>query len=274
MGAFSWNLPDLTAGQSRLAMHDNPGSAYVQALAETGLAGGFLTALFVVSLGVAGLKRAREANGLPAGAGAAAVAFLAVLAVGSHWFAPDISLFSFLLAAVVAGPASGGNSDSDVATVEISGGSWSGRSAIAKGNFLAAIVYALAAAAAIAGTARAEETFRYAPRIGFHDKEMGPGGPFRWTRRKFALRVAPGGTSRIILAHYSPSREPVDLDAKVSGQTVFRKTLKAGEAIRLRLNGSPAGPRVFLFAVSRAFVPKRLGLSQDRRELGLLSVEE
>ncbi len=260
MGAFSWNLPDLTAGQSRLAIHDNPGSAYVQALAETGLAGGFLTALFVVSLGVAGLKRAREANGLPAGAGAAAVAFLAVLAVGSHWFAPDISLFSFLLAAVVAGPASGG--------------SWSGRSAIAKGNFVTALVYALAAAAAIAGTARAEETFRYAPRIGFHDKEMGPGGPFRWTRRKFALRVGPGGTSRIILAHYSPSREPVDLDAKVSGQMVFRKTLKAGEAIRLRLNGSPAGPRVFLFAVSRAFVPKRLGLSQDRRELGLLSVEQ
>ncbi len=259
MGAFSWKLPDLTDGASRIAMRDNPGSAYVQALAETGLAGGFLTALFVFSLGAAGLKRAREAGGLPAGAGAAAVAFLAVLALGSHWFAPDISLFAFLLAAVAAGPAAD---------------SGAGRPGLEKASLLAVLVYALAAAAAVAGTARAEETFRYAPRIGFHDKEIGPGGPFRWTRRKFALRVAPGGTSRIILAHYSPSREPVDLDVKADGRTVFRKMLRAGEAIRLRLNGSPEKPRVFLFAASRAFVPKRLGLSQDRRELGLLSVEE
>ncbi len=274
MGAFSWKLPDLTAGASRLAMRDNPGSAYVQALTETGLAGGFLTALFVFCLGAAGLKRAREAEGLPAGAGAAAVAFLAVLALGSHWFAPDISLFSFLLAAVAALPASGQAGPSGNRAVSSPAGPWAGRSGLEKGSLLAVVIYAMAAAAAIAGTARAEETFRHAPRIGFHDKEMGPGGPFRWTRRKFALRIAPGGTSRIILAHYSPSREPVDLDVKADGRTVFRKTLRAGEAIRLRLNGSPTGSRVFLLAVSRAFVPKRLGLSQDRRELGLLSIEE
>ena len=274
MGAFSWNLPDLTAGGSHLAMRDNPGSAYVQALAETGLAGGFLTALFVLSLGSAGLRRAREAEGLPAGAGAAAVAFLAVMALGSHWFAPDVSLFSFLLAAVVAGPASGRTARPTNAMARTSGSFWSGRSGLEKGSLLAVLVYALSASAAIAGTARSEETFRYAPRVGFHDKEIGPGGPFRWTRRKFGLSVPPGGMSRIILAHYSPSREPVDLDAKVGGQSVFRKTLKAGEAMRLRLNGSLAGPRVVVFDVSRAFVPKRLGLSQDRRELGLLSIEE
>jgi hypothetical protein len=273
MGAFSWTLPDLTAGESRLAMRDNPGSAYVQALAETGLAGGFLTALFVLSLGAAGLRRARQADALQAGAGAAAVAFLAVLALGSHWLAPDISLFSFLLAALAAGPASGRTGLPGGAEREHPAGSRLGPSGLEKAAVLAVLVYALAAAAAAAGTARPEETFRYAPRIGFHDKERGPGGVFRWTRRKFALWVAPGSTSRIVLAHFSPSPDPVDLDATVAGERVFRKTLKAGEALRLRVIGSPSGPRAFVFTVSRAFVPKRLGLSQDRRELGLLSVE-
>ena len=63
------------------------------------------------------------------------------------------------------------------------------------------------------------------------------------------------------------------LEATVAGKRVFQKTLKAGEVLQLRLNASPEGPRAFVFTVSRAFVPKRLGLSQDRRELGLLSVE-
>lgn len=273
MGVFSWELPDLTAREGRLSLRDNPGSAYVQALAETGLAGGFLTALVVLSLGAAGLRRAREADALPAGAGAATVAFLAVLALGSHWLAPDISLFSFLLAALAAGPASWRTALSGDAVGGHPAGSRVGRSGLEKAAVLAVLVYALALAAAAAGTARAEETFRHAPRIGFHDQERGPGGAFRWTRRKFALWVAPGGTSRIILAHYSPSPNPVSLEAAVGGEKVFQKTLKAGEAITLRLNGSPAGPRAFVFTVSRAFVPKRLGLSQDRRELGLLSVE-
>ena len=274
MGAFSWELPDLTAGAGRLAMRDNPGSAYVQALAETGLAGGFLTVLFVLSLGAAGLKRARETGGLAAGAGSAVVAFLAVMALGSHWFAPDVSLFAFLLAAVAAAPAPVGTGLPGNAGAGNHAVSRGGRSGLDKVILLAVLVYTVAAAAAVAATARAEVTFRYAPRIGFHDKEMGPGGPFRWTRRKFALQIAPGSVSRMVLAHYSPSREPVDLAVKADGQTVFRRTLKAGEAVRLRLNGLSGKPRVFLFAVSRAFVPKSLGLSQDRRELGLLSIEE
>ena len=111
------------------------------------------------------------------------------------------------------------------------------------------------------------------PRIGFHDEEVGPGGPFRWTRRKFALWVEPGQTRESSLAHYSPSPKPVDVEVTLDGRTIFRRTLKAGESATLRLNGSPLRPRAILFNVSQAFVPKRLGLSQDRRELALLSIE-
>ncbi|HTD53643.1 MAG TPA: O-antigen ligase family protein, partial [Thermoanaerobaculia bacterium] len=44
MGAFAWRLPDLVREENRrLPMRDNPGSAYVQALAETGVIGFLLT---------------------------------------------------------------------------------------------------------------------------------------------------------------------------------------------------------------------------------------
>ena len=132
---------------------------------------------------------------------------------------------------------------------------------------------AVAAGIAILATARPDETFRHAPRIGFHEREVGPGGPFRWTRRRFALWLAPGETRRLGLAHFSPSPTPVELTATLEGQTVFRRSLKAGESVMLRLQGAAARPRAVVFEVSRAFVPKRLGLSQDRRELGLLSTE-
>jgi hypothetical protein len=66
----------------------------------------------------------------------------------------------------------------------------------------------------------------------------------------------------------------VDLTATLEGRPVFRRSLKAGESVALRLHGSAERrPRAVVFEVSWAFVPKRLGLSQDRRELGLLSVE-
>src|SRR6185437_7685920 len=84
-------------------MRDNPGSGYVQALAETGAAGFFLTALFAFAAGGEALRRAREPDGEVGGAGVAAAAFLVALAVGSHWLATDVSLLFFLLAAVAAG---------------------------------------------------------------------------------------------------------------------------------------------------------------------------
>jgi O-antigen ligase len=266
MGVFTWQFPDLMKEENRrFRMRDNPGSAYVQALAETGAAGFLLTAVFVVSLVALALRRARENDVLVAGSGVAAAAFLAALALGSHWLAPDVSLLFFLLAALVAGPAPAKTSE-DLKAEEAA--PWRRRSLS-----IVVLLYAAAAGTAVLATARPEETFRHAPRIGFHEEEVGPGGPFRWTRRKFGLWVEPGQTRRILLAHYSPSPRPVDVDVTLEGRTAFRLALKAGESATLRLNGSPLRPRAFLFEVSRAFVPKRLGLSDDRRELALLSIE-
>jgi hypothetical protein len=257
MGVFSWQLPDLMSEENRrLALRDNPGSAYMQALAETGVAGFFLTALFVLATGRQALRRAREPDAWTGGAGVAAAAFLGALVVGSHWLASDVSLFFFLLAATAAGS------------------SRAAESRLARAPRVSAVVvYAVAAGIAILATARPEETFRHAPRIGFHDRESGPGGPFRWTRRRFALWLEPGETRRIVLAHFSPKSAPVDLAASLEGREVFRRRLAAGESVTLRLNGGSSRPGAFLFRVSDAFVPKRLGLSQDRRELGLLSIE-
>jgi O-antigen ligase len=267
MGVFSWQFPDLMREENRrFLMRDNPGSAYVQALAETGAAGFLLTAFFVVSLGALALRRARERDVLVGGTGVAIAAFLAALAVGSHWFAPDVSLLFFLLAALVAGPAPARASDG--LKTEEAATPWLRRSLL-----VLILLYAFAAGAAVLATARPEEAFRYSPRIGFHDEEVGPGGPFRWTRRKFALWVEPGQTREILLAHFSPSPKPVDVEVTLDGRTIFRRALKAGESATLRLNGSPLRPRAIIFNVSQAFVPKRLGLSQDRRELALLSIE-
>lgn len=257
MGAFSWQFPDLMSEERRrFVMRDNPGSGYVQALAETGAAGFFLTALFAFTAGREALRRAREPDGEIGGAGVAAAAFLVALAVGSHWLATDVSLFFFLLAAVAAGS---------------SGAAGSRRTRTA--TLAAVAVYAAAAAVAILLTASPAETFRHAPRVGFHVQETGPGGPFRWTRRRFGLWLEPGQTRRIVLAHFSPIAAPVDLSATLEGRDVFRKRLASGESVTLRLNGAASHPRAVLFRLSRAFVPKSLGLSQDRRELGLLSIE-
>ncbi len=266
MGVFAWEFPDLMKEENRrFLMRDNPGSAYVQALAETGAAGFLLTAFFVVSLGALALRRAREKDAVAAGSGVAAAAFLAALAVGSHWFAADVSLLFFLLASLVVGSAperASGDPGAEAAAP------WLQRSLV-----VVSLLYAVAAGTAVLATARPEEAFRNSPRIGFHDEEVGPGGPFRWTRRKFALWVEPGQTRRILLAHFSPSPRPVDVGVTLEGRTVFRRALAAGESVMLRLNGSAARPRAFLFEVSRSFVPRRLGLSEDRRDLGLLSIE-
>jgi O-antigen ligase len=266
MGVFAWRFPDLLKEENRrFLMRDNPGSAYVQALAETGAAGFLLTAFFVVSLGALALRGAREKDALVAGSAVAAAAFLAALAVGSHWFAADVSLLFFLLASLVAGSAPGGTAEGPETNAPVA--------PLRRSLSVVVLLYAVAAGIAVQETSRAEEAFRNAPRIGFHEEEVGPGGPFRWTRRRFALWVQPGQTRRILLAHFSPSPRPVDVDVTLEGRSVFHRALQAGEAATLRLNGSPARPRAFLFNVSRAFVPRRLGLSDDRRELALLSIE-
>jgi O-antigen ligase len=263
LGAFSWQLPNLMAEQGRaLPMRDNPGSAYLQALAETGAIGFVLTVLFAIFLlreALVALSRvaalsAAGARPLAAGCGAAALGFLVALAFGSHWFAPDVALAFFLFAATVARPAP------------------EPAPSAARLRRAAVLVYAAAAVVATLATLSTDDAFRYRRGMGFHGKEEGRGGPFYWTERRFAIRLLPGETLRLGLAHYTPEGRPVELIAEADGRTVFTKTLKPGQGLPLWLSATPDRARVVRFTLSRAFVPKYLGLSGDRRELGLMAV--
>jgi len=255
LGSFSWRFPDLMLEEGRrFPMRDNPGSAYVQALAETGLVGFLLTALFAVVLGSQAFVRIRTLEGDPAAgsAGVAVVGFLLASLFGSHWYAPDASLFFFLLASMAAA----GRARPEKA--------WA--SAARAGTV---ILYALAVLLGILATRRAAETFRYSGEIGLHQIETGPDGPFRWTRKEFAFWLPPGTRERLVLTHRPPIAQTVELTARVDGRPVFRHSFFPGDSIRLQLNAPSSEPRPIVFSLSRAFVPKRLQQGQDRRELGL-----
>ncbi len=252
VGSFSWRLPDLAGRAGEwLPMRDNPGSAYLQALAETGIVGLVLTLAFVVALARQALARTRESSA--AGAGAAVLAFLLALAVGSHWLAPEVSLLFFLLCATVA------------QLPERRGGkiAWLRPALVG--------LYAAAALLAVAATAKPEGTFRHDRRIGFHGRETGPGGPFRWTRKRFALWVSRGEPERLSLANYSPEGQPVGMTVRADGGGVYRRSVRPGESVHLAL-WAGGRARAFRFELDRAFVPKRLAVSDDRRELGLMAV--
>lgn len=252
LGSFAWRLPDLAGeDRARLGIRDNPGSAYLQALAETGVIGFLLTLLFLVPL--AGQAISGTGDTARLGAAAAILSFLLVLVVGSHWLAPEVSLFFFLLSAVVA--ADGRKT-----------GRLGGR---VRGALL--LLFAVAVVRAAFATADPSETFRHGRLAGFYDRETGAGGDFRWTRRRFAMRVGPDAPGRITLANYSPEGRPVEVAVRADeGPVVFRRTLPPGGSTALALR--PGGrSRVFLFELSHAFVPKRFGLP-DRRELGVVAV--
>ncbi|HEY1252432.1 MAG TPA: O-antigen ligase family protein [Thermoanaerobaculia bacterium] len=258
LGAFSWQLPDLLAETGRsLPIRDNPGSAYLQALAETGLVGLVLTLAFAIGL-------ARFTFSGKDGTGGAVTAFLIALAIGSHWLAADVSLGFFLLASVAAAStATAPDSATSRARTVGRGRRW--RAALVA-------LYAIAASVASLSTLRADFAFRHRRGIGFHEKEVGAGGPFYWTQRRFAIFLTPGMDMRLSLAHFTPEGRPVELVAESGGRRVYTHTFQPGQGVSLRLNGAAEGSRVIRFTVSRAFVPKRLGLSSDRRELGLVAV--
>lgn len=257
LGAFSWQLPNLLAEQGLPGgIHDNPGNAYLQALAETGAVGFLLTAALAFVLAREAWAALRDA-GAPvgaAGSGAAVLGFLVALLAGSHWFAPDAAFLFFLLAAVTA--------RAQLAE----------RPRWSRAGALLVAVYAAAAFVAALGTRGADAAFRYRPEIGFHDRESGPGGPFRWTQRRFALRVEPGRTQRILLSHYTPEGRRVELTVEADDRRVASRALEPGQSIPLRLSADAGRPRDFRFTLSRAFVPRRLGASGDRRELGVIAV--
>lgn len=258
LGSFAWRLPDLVAaGSPRLPMRDNPGSAYLQALAETGIVGFALTLVFAAALARQALARRRDPDS--SGAAAGLLALLLAFVVGSHWLAPEVSFLFFLLAALVAAPAESRRRAIPRVTAALVG---------------LVVVYAAAALFAASRTADPAETFRYSRLIGFHQREAGPGGPFRWTRRNFAIWVRAEAPGEISLANYSPEGKPVEMTVRASDSAepvLYRRSLGPGENVSLAL-WSGGRPRAFLFELDRSFVPKRLTGSEDRRELGLLAV--
>jgi len=257
LGAFAWRLPNLLADDGRNEkIMDNPGNAYLQALAETGAIGAALTLVFVAVLVREAVRALRDGAGAPSSAGAAAslLGLLAALATGSHWFAADVALVFFLMAAVAAGAAPG--------PALTRGPARAGVTALA--------VYAAAASWSTRTTLDPAEAFRYSPGIGFHGVENGPQGAFRWTARRFALRVGAGERVRLRLVHVTPEGRPVVLTVG-SHDGRMTRTLAPDEGVRLALSAPPAVPEVFVFRLSRSFVPRRVGGSQDPRELGVVA---
>jgi O-antigen ligase len=258
IGAFAWQMPSLLAEEgSLLRVSDNPGNGYLQALAETGVIGFGLTLAFLLVAAREGWAAVRDPGGsaLRAGAGAAVLGFLAALSTGSHWLAPDAALLFFFLAAVAARPPAP------------EAAAWPARL-----RRLALGVYAAAALWSALATLDAGEAFRFRPEIGFHAEEIGESGPFRWTERRFAIRLGEGRSLGLLLAHYTPEGRSVAVTAETAGRVALTRTLEPGQHVMLRLSAPAAAPAVFRFTLSRAFVPKRLGVSTDRRELGVIAV--
>ena len=116
-----------------------------------------------------------------------------------------------------------------------------------------------------AGPTRPSATAR---RSAFTSASPDRAGPFRWTQRRFALRVEPGRTQRILLSHYTPEGRRVELTVEADDRG--SPPARSSPASPSRCGSPPdaGGPRDFRFTLSRAFVPRRLGVSGDRRELG------
>ncbi len=263
LGVYTWRLPDLLRAQGvRLKLRDNPGSAYFQALAETGILGLGLTLVFAVALFRDAARRLgqggeeRSDDSLPRAAALVSLAFLAALVVGSHWLAADTSLFFFLAAAVGVSPAPEKRAWPPHA--------WLGA---------AVLLYAAAASWGMLATARPEEAFRYGSRIGFYPPESSNGGAFQWTRQNFAVWVSPGQRVRLGLGHYSPVGRPLEIRAIADNRTLYRRMLAPGETVLLTVSGGGAGPTAVRFEASRSFVPRNFGMpGGDVRRLGLQAV--
>lgn len=243
------------------AFTDHPPSLYLGVLAEGGLAGAAVFALFLVGLvpalsGALSFRAERTQESLRAAAAAASlVGTLVIFLFGSHLVYPEIAALAGLLTARLPAPPEG-------------------RTSRVLGHFLPVVVAGASVLLAGGVLARAVETwspdaaFAYGPTAGLYGPEREPDGrPFRWTASSAAFRVdaPPSARVRLPVRNARPDGEAVEL-------TLFwndgrRGTVElphgAWKAVELRVDG----PGILRVAVSRTFLPA------DRRDGRRLGVE-
>jgi O-antigen ligase len=247
--AFSWNLPTLVSTPGHLVgVCDNPGNFYLQALAETGVAGGALFLLFT-ALAVLAVRRT-----LPSGAPllrASALAtsgFFVSLLFGSHLVALEgaVALFACLSALEIPEEPR-----------------WRAAPAILAGIAIAGWVASLPA---IGG---ADYAFRFSRAVGFYPLERGPAGPFRWSARHAAVRLAPGERFELRAEFVHPARRFETLTISAEGATLYRSRLTVGIPVILMLEAPASRPAVMLWNNGASFRPSFYSRVEDDRDLSL-----
>ena len=224
LGAFSWQLPNLLAEEGRsLPVRDNPGNAYLQALAETG------TdrippdrSCFAVAARSRGPGRAvalwSDGARWIAGCGAASSDFSWRSLIGSHWLAPDV------VAPLL--PLRGGASARTAAGA-------GARRVVGRSARLPCAVYAAAAAGRRARDAFAGRGVPLPSRDRLSRQGDGTGAALRLDPA--ALRD-PGACRarrmRLGLAHFTPEGKPVELIAEADGREVLSRAISSGRGAR------------------------------------------
>jgi len=128
---------------------------------------------------------------------------------------------------------------------------------------------------AVSERALAGEETNWGP--GWHEPEGGE-EPFRWCGpRSLFLLPAPGSPSQLALDlatfHPSPQSEPVDIEVTVAGERAgsVRIEKHGWERYRVPVSRPPKGKVVAVTLRVRGgyFIPREMGLGEDRRLLGV-----
>ena len=233
---------------------DNATNLILDVGAECGLP----ALLLALGAAVPIVRRAAEAAfsgslGDPIGraAGAALAGFTVASLTGSHLRFPDVALGVAAAAALLPG----------------SREEESPRAAPSPRRVLAVLVGSGALAALLVGalTARPEHAFRFGRWAGLHDHSR----PRRWTSAEAFRRVAPGERRLVLdLANERPDESPVAVRVRVDDVDAGTVVLPPGEPRRFRVDLAREA-RVVRLSVSPTFVPRRLGIGSDGRELGI-----
>ena len=263
LGSFRAEFPDAAhdlLGRT-VAFTDHPPSLYLGVLAETGLAGAAVFALFLAGL-VPALGRAlsfraerTEESLRAAGAAAALVGMLVIFLFGSHLVYAEIgALVGLLTARLPASP--------------------EGRSARVLGHVLpvlvagASVLLVGGALARCVETWRADAAFAHGPTAGLWAVEREPDGrPFRWTAASAALRIdAPAGRRSLVRLPVRNARPDSEgLLVAVFWNDVSRGSVELPHGGWKELRVAVDGPGVLRLVPERTFLPVS---RTDSRRLG------